>query len=61
MICAHASIRAKRTGQQDTCLNCGTQIIYDGNRWRWAFDIDAVKRRKLITAFNVDRITGAHD
>lgn len=61
MTCSHQSIKAKRTGNKDTCISCGTPIIFDGTKWRWEYDIDAAKRRKLERIYAVDEATGAHD
>lgn len=60
MICAHRSIKQPHTGQTDRCPLCQLDIIFDGKRWVWIFGIDNTKRQKLIRAFDIDRITGAH-
>lgn len=60
MTCHHLTINAERTGARGTCIKCKTEVIFDGTKWVWLYSVDEVKRRKLITAYNVDRLTGAH-
>lgn len=60
MTCAHVSISSKDKGRRSKCLLCNLDIIFDGSKWIWLFGIGAEKRRRLITMFEVDRITGAH-
>ena len=60
MICAHASTKAKHTGQRDICLSCRIDIIWNG-KWVWYYGLDEHKRAKLERAFTADRITGAHE
>ena len=60
MICNHQSIKSRLTGNQDDCILCTMPIIFNGKRWVWLYDVDDIKRRKLIRTYQIDQITGAH-
>ena len=48
-----------RKGQEATCSESGCimPMIFDGSRWRWYYDIDPAKRRKLQRIFIIDQMT----
>ena len=60
MLHTHQSLQEPHTGQIDICTACNLEIIFDGKRWTWLYDIDKTKRTKLMRAFTIDRITGVH-
>ena len=60
MLCTHQSIKRTVTGQVDHCISCKRLIIWNGT-WLTFLDVDPPKRQKLLNAFNVDQLTGAHE
>lgn len=56
MICTHTSIKRATYGSAGTCINCNVDIIHDGKKWRWLYDIDASTRRRMTTFYNVTRL-----
>lgn len=60
MLCQHLSIMNPRYGAESTCANCQLPIMFDGERWRWLYDIDSSKARRMRTAWRIDRLTGKH-
>ena len=59
--CSHYAHIASHTGALSSCIFCGLELIYDGTKWTWRYGLDERKVQKLITAFQVDAMTGKHE
>lgn len=58
--CEHKTIVRAAKGATSTCLNCGIDIIHNGEKWVWLMGMDKTKAAKLRKIYTVDRMTGAH-